>query len=428
MRFTTTTQRRFPMPAVVPILATFIGCLVTVQTPVRCEETIPKVNPVQQISNANADFGFRLFAEMQKAQPNGNVFFSPYSVSSALTMTLNGANSDTLVQMGRTLSLKKIPLENVNRGYEALNMRLKTPGEGVRMNVANSLWANQNLTFIDSFLNDNQKSFNAEVANLNFGNSRAAADRINGWVNKQTQGKIDNLVKPDSLSNMTAMVLVNAIYFQGDWSYPFEKAATKDEPFQLVGRQTVSVPMMRRAKMEKYGYMKGEGFQAVRLPYGSPKPRESRFSLYVFLPDRQDGLRDLLNTLSAENWDSWRRQMRPTEGTVILPKFKMQYESELNKALTALGMGIAFDREKADFSGMLRQKAFISKVNHKAVLEVDEKGSTAAAATSVEMGLLSVMPARKPFTMKVDHPFFLAIVEESTGQILFMGAVWNPTG
>ena len=408
------------------VLATFTRLAFAQNTrPVR---TTPIPEPSQLVSAANADFGFRLFAEMQKAQPNGNVFFSPYSVSSALTMTLNGANNDTLVQMGRALSVNKIPSENLSRGYEALNMRFKTPGEGVRTNVANSLWANQNLAFIDSFLTDNKKSFNAEVANLNFGNQKTAADRINGWVNKQTQGKIDNLVKPDSLSNMTAMVLVNAIYFQGDWTYPFEKDATKDEPFQLVGRKKVNVPMMRREKMEQYGYMKGEDFQAVRLPYGNPKRGECRFSMYVFLPDRQDGLRNWLNTLNANNWDTWRRQMRPTEGTVTLPKFKMQYEAELNKALTALGMGVAFDRQKADFSGMLRQKAFISKVNHKAVLEVDEKGSTAAAATSVEMSLTSIMPARKPFTMKVDHPFFLAIVEESTRQILFMGTVWNPKG
>jgi serpin B len=216
------------------------------------------------------------------------------------------------------------------------------------------------------------------------------------------------------------MYLINAVYFKGQWQNKFDAARTQPQPFHLADGKTKQTPLM--AQSGSYQYFKGENFQAVSLPYG-----QGGAALYLFLPNEGVSLSSWLGGLSFQNWQQWMTSFRNAQGDVKLPRFKMDYSRELNNALTALGMGVAFDRSKANFSGIREQKdLFISQVKHKAVLEVNEEGSEAAAATSVAIGMTSVRREPERFSFIADRPFLLAIRDQQTGAILFLGAVFEP--
>jgi serpin B len=381
---------------------------------------------VKRLVAANTDFGFRLFSRLVAKNMGENVFFSPYSVTSALAMTYNGATDETEQAMAKTLGITGMPLADVDRAHAQLAMSLLKPDKDIRLNVANSLWGSKGLAFKPEFLQDNRDYFGAEIATVDFTQPQAAADRINGWVHAQTEGKINNLVKPESLTDKTALQLVNAVYFQGVWLHRFDPDTTKDAPFTLADGSKVATPMMHGAGQEDYRYLSGKDFQAVRLPYGTDPFSEGRFAMYVFLPNRPDGLPAWLKRLTPEAWDGCLKEMKPTGGTVVLPKFHVEYEAEMSRPLAEMGMNIAFDPYRARFRRMLDNQVYIKRVDHKALLEVDEKGTVAAASTSVQMELTSLVIRRHPFKMVVDHPFFCAIRYDETGEVLFMGAVWRP--
>jgi serpin B len=216
------------------------------------------------------------------------------------------------------------------------------------------------------------------------------------------------------------LVLVNAVYFHGRWKDPFEQTATVVRPFTLLSGAKPQCPFMSRSG--SYKYLKGDGFQAIRLPYGS-----DRFAMYVVLPDAIDGLPALLRGLDRKEWSAWLGKMQPSEGSISLPRFKVEYGEELSKPLVALGMASAF--AKADFSGMtVHRDLFISEVAHKTYVDVNEEGTEAAAATEVGVAASSApMSPGTPFNMVVDHPFLCAIRDDKTGEILFLGAIYDPT-
>jgi len=371
-----------------------------------------------RLVEANTAFAFELFHALQEETPGENIFISPASVSLALAMTYNGAAGETAAAMEEVLHFQNMNIEDVNKAFADLRTILENPDPKVELAIANSLWARQGVEFYDDFLQRNREYFGAEVATLDF-DSPNAADTINRWVEQQTKGKIEDLIEPP-IHPLTVLFLLNAIYFQADWAEPFNPELTREVPFHLPDGSHKEHPLMFREG--EFQYLDGDGFQAVALPYG----KNERINMYIFLPDPGQTLQDFYEQLTAAEWNTWLEAFRKTEGRVGLPRFKFEYEASLNDVLKDLGMEIAFDDTAADFSAMrpTPPRLFIADVKHKAFVEVDEKGTEAAAATSVEIRAESA--PMDWFSMTVDRPFFFSIVDNKTGSILFMGSVTDP--
>jgi len=315
----------------------------------------------------------------------------------------------------------------------------------VQLEIANSLWVRQGIPLAEDFVETNEMYYEAEVSALDFYDP-AATKVINAWVKDKTHDKIESII--DRLTAEDVLLLVNAVYFNGKWEHEFNEKVTADRDFHLSDGSAKRHPFMRRNA--EYPYYRGEGFQAISLPYGN-----GRVSMLVFLPDRWEGeefgvvddegeviaepgplpdfgqaLAGFVEQLTPENWDRWLDSLRTIEGDIILPKFKHEYEQTLNDVLTELGMGDAFDPTKADFNGMLPAPIdmpfYISKVLHKTFVEVNEQGTEAAAVTSVQMAMTAMPMEEETFTMTCDRPFFYAIRDDRTGTVLFMGAVTDP--
>lgn len=371
-----------------------------------------------RLVSANTRFGFKLYGEVLKQNAGKNVFVSGPSVALALAMTYNGAEAETKQAMTRALELQGISADEVNQAFRDLNAALANPDPKVQLQIANSLWGRRGVTFKPDFIQRNRDYYNAEIEELNF-NDPAAPQRINSWVSDKTKGKIDKII--DQISPDAILFLINAIYFKGKWSAEFDKAKTKDDTFTLADGRQKKHPMMNQSG--EYKYFAGENFQAVSLPYGG-----KRVSLYVFLPAKGASLEAFHKSLTSENWESWMKEFTQTPGDIALPRFKTEFEAELNDALRALGMGVAFDASRANFSRMaqMADNIYISKVKHKTFVEVNEEGTEAAAVTSTEMRTTSMQLPRERFRMTVDRPFFFAIRDNQTGAVLFMGSILDP--
>ncbi len=374
-------------------------------------------NMNSRLAAANNEFGFNLFHQLTRQDANKNVFCSPLSVATALAMAYNGAAGETQQTMARTLRFNGMSQAEINLASADLLKALKSSDPKVELAIANSIWARQGVKFKEDFLARNRQYFGAEVATLNFGDPQAVG-RINGWVSANTKGKIPRII--DRISPQQVLFLINAVYFKGLWQQKFDPALTRNQPFHLRGGGQKPVPMMAQAG--SYRYLRGDRFQAVSLPYG-----KGGASLYLFLPDQNSSLNDFLKTVNYQQWEQWLKSFRTTPGDLKLPRFKLDYERTLNDALKALGMESAFSAERANFSGMSdRRDLFISEVKHKAVVEVNEEGTEAAAATSVGISVTSVQITPQRFTFIADRPFLLAIRDQQTGAILFMGVVMEP--
>lgn len=370
-----------------------------------------------RLVSANTTFGFKLFAEVAKQDAGKNVFISPASVGLALAMTYNGAVGETKQGMERALEIQGMHHDELNRAYAQLRQALESADPKVELNIANSLWARKGVTFNPAFIERNKQFYGAEVTALDFGDPAAPAT-INSWVSDKTKGKISHIV--DQIDAQSILFLINAIYFKGKWSIEFDKAKTKEDTFTTVAGQQKRVPMMHQTG--KYNYYEGKEFQAVSIPYG-----DGRASLYVFLPAASSTLDAFQRSLTAANWETWMKQFAQTEGSIALPRFRVEYEVGLNDALKSMGMGIAFDANRADFSGIVEgsERAYISRVKHKTFAEVNEEGTEAAAVTSVEMRTTSAR-MQKTFQLIVNRPFLCAIRDNKTGTVLFVGSITDP--
>lgn len=372
------------------------------------------INP--KLLEANTQFGFKLFSEILKQESKKNVFVSPSSVAIALSMTYNGASGETQQAMAKALQLQGLSLEAVNRGNADLKEILEHTDAKVQLTIANSLWARQGVEFNPRFVDRNRAFYGAKVTALNFADPSASRE-INGWVKSSTNGKISEIV--DAIDPQQVMFLVNAIYFKGRWANEFDKQQTVDRPFYLLDGSKKQHPLMQQR--DSYRYYETQQFQAVSLPYG-----KERASLYIFLPKKGSDLSTFYKTLTAKNWQTWMKSFSKREGSIQIPRFKMEYEIALKKSLSALGMGNAFDRRTANFANLSSAPLSIDEVKHKTFVEVNEEGTEAAAATSVEIRVTSTQNSVEPFEMTVDRPFFCAIRDNKTGSILFMGSIVNP--
>ncbi len=373
----------------------------------------------KSLAQSSNKFGFNIFREIvnSKYGKDKNVFVSPLSISMALTMTYNGAKSETKDAMAKTLELSDMPVDDVNDSYASLMELLTHLDPDVTFEIANSIWYRQGYEIEKDFIDINHSCFHALVRNLDF-SAPDAADIINAWVDENTSGKIKEVVsKP--IDPLMVMFLINAIYFYGDWTVPFKAKDTDDDKFTLLDGSTASCKMMH--KEQSLSYFANDDFQAVSLPYG-----DKVFSMTVILPKPEVYIDKLTAMLNNDNWNSWLLNFSNQRGSLYLPKFKLEYALSLVDALKAMGMGVAFTPGKADFTGICEKETlFISEVKHKTFVRVDEKGTEAAAVTSVGM-MTTGLPPQPAFVMRVDRPFIFVISENKAQSVLFMGKIVEP--
>ncbi|MEX0717438.1 MAG: serpin family protein [Planctomycetaceae bacterium] len=383
----------------------------------------PLSDDLKSVVRGNNRFAFELYRKLRETE-TGNLFYSPYSISTALAMTHAGAKGETATQMARTLRFD-LPEEKLHAAYRELASRLRpeaAQGESPAyiLTVANRLWGQQGYDFLPEYLKLTREQYGAELAQLDFAQSEQARMTINDWVATHTERKIENLIPGGALDDMTRLVLTNAIYFKGDWAKPFEKRATQAADFHVTSDKTTKAPLMHKSDNLPYADL-GDA-QLLELPYA-----KNGVSMLVLLPKNVDGLDALEAKLTAENFADWTAKSRRREVQVFLPRFELTEEFQLNGMLSALGMKDAFVPDQADFSGMNgRRDLYITAVVHKAFVDVNEEGTEAAAATGVIVGVTSA-PA-EPTVFRADRPFVFVIRDNATGSVLFVGRVREPKG
>lgn len=382
------------------------------------------------LAGASNAFGWDLFQELS-AQA-GNLFFSPPSLEVALAMTMAGARGETARQMADVLHLDAsavaLPEDSLTAGIQQWqDALLPAPDDSlVTLTLASSLWGQKGSGFSPTFQDLTRKRFGAELQEVDFGRPAAAAGAINAWVAQATRGRIAELVAAEALNDRTRLVLANAVYFRGSWRHPFAATATSEQPFRVGGRDVATATMSQRARLR---YAEDADLQVLELPYRASGGRS--LGLVVVLPRAEDGLADVVPLLTASTFDAWLARLQPRLVQVSLPKFQTSGQLRLGELLATMGMPLAFS-DAADFGGMLADAAGpplkIDDVLHKGWLEVDEKGTEAAAATGVVMGITSAPPPEEPVVFRADHPFLFIIRDDATGTILFMGRLLDPRG
>ena len=357
-----------------------------------------------------------MFAHEQK---NENVVVSPYSAYTALCMTTNGAHGKTRQEMAETLGFTADEMDAINKRNLKIMNALQTQSDTCKIEIANAIFADQNFPFKESFKAKCGEFYHAEAQSLNFKSPEALAT-VNSWCKEKTHGKIEKIL--ERLTPAEKLVLLNTVYFKSKWQTPFKKDATRLEPF-LVGVTKQDVQTMHA--VFHLPYLKADGFEAIAMPY-----KEQKQSLYVFLPEQSSDVKKLVAKLSADNWKSWLSTFGAEEVELALPKVKVNYSTDLTDTLKQIGMAPAF-LASADFSEMIAppKSANISKVVQKTFLEIDEEGTEAAAATAVVMEARAMMMRPKQrVQFKVDRPFVIALVDNSSQEILFLGAISDPQG
>jgi serpin B len=368
----------------------------------------------------NSAFAIDLYQKLSVA--DDNIFFSPYSISTALAMTYAGARGNTEKEMSKTLRFS-LSQDNLHPAFADIESKLNNlqKAGNVNLSVANSLWPQQDYTFLDDYLSLIKHHYGVSITPVDYKRAcETARKMINKWVEDKTQDKIKDLIQPGILDALTRLVLVNAIYFKGNWESQFKPERTKNAPFYVSPDKSVQVPMMTQKR--EFRYAEIERLKVLELPYEG-----GELSMIILLPSRADGIRKLESNLTVENLKQWKHRLRKREVLVFLPKFTMTSTFRLDKTLVSMGMVDAFNDSKANFAGMDGRPdwLYIGAVLHKAFVDVNEEGTEAAAATAVVMKARA-MPAPPP-TFRADHPFLFLICENQTGSILFMGRVNDPT-
>jgi serpin B len=378
-------------------------------------------NDTQELNAGNTAFGLDLYQALRDGE--GNLFFSPYSISLALAMTYAGARGETQQQMAQTLHFT-LSQDVLHNAFNALDLDLASRGEEIdeqegepfRLNIANSIWGQQGYEFLPEFLDTLAMNYGAGLRIVDYIKATEEARlTINQWVSDQTEDKIKDLIKPGILNDLTRLVLANAIYFNAGWFFPFDEEGTHDGPFYLINGGPIQVPMM--FQQETFRYSGGDGYQVIELLYVGQE-----IAMVILLPE-QGMFEAFEKGLTSERLSKILDDVSYQSVALTMPRF--EYESEFSLKETLIKMGMRAPFTEADFSGMDGTRdLFISEVVHKAFVSVDEKGTEAAAATAVIIALSSAPST--PVEMTVDRPFIYMIRDLKTGTILFMGRVLNP--
>jgi serpin B len=375
---------------------------------------------MKQLVEGNTAFALQLYGTLRSTE--GNLVLSPYSISSALAMTYAGARGQTAQQMEQALHFDQSNTD-VHALFGRLDTALKAERGNNELNIANSLWPQEKYPFREEFLNLLKQDYGVTVTPLDYQRqAEQARVTINRWVDDKTRHKIAEIIGPGVLDDLTRMVLVNAIYFKGTWATQFRESATQPDNFYPKPDTTMTVPFMHQRGYFSYG--ENDQLQLITLPYAG-----RQLEMIILLPRNRDGIGQLEKGLTAASLSAWTSGMRNQEVDVLLPKFKMSSGFGLGDTLRALGMKDAFDADRADFSGMDGRPhwLYISAVLHKAYIDMNEKGTEAAAATAVTVEAASAKAVEEPpREFRADHPFLFLIRDSTTGSILFMGRVAQP--
>ncbi|KFV08565.1 Leukocyte elastase inhibitor [Pterocles gutturalis] len=389
---------------------------------------------MENLRNANSRFALDLLGRLNETNPTGNVFFSPVSVSAALAMVLLGAKGNTEAQVLKVTAAGSLFLfqtlhfdevQDIHSRFQTLTTDINRSNAPYLLRLANRLFGEKSYSFLPDFLTSTQKLYGADLAAVDFLQAYDEARKeINQWVEEKTEGKIPNLLCEGSVDSMTKLVLVNAIYFKGNWAEKFKEADTIDMPFRLNKNERKTVKMMYQKNKFNFGYIPEMKIRVLELPYDG---RE--LSMIVLLPDDIEddstGLQKLEEQITLEKLHEWTcpEHLYSSDLHVRLPKFKLEESYDLKSDLSAMGLTDVFDSGKADLSGMSgARNLFLSKIVHKAFVEVNEEGTEAAAATAGIAMLCMVM--EEDFT--ADHPFLFFIRHNPTQSILFFGRYASP--
>ena len=416
---------------IVTILVIFLGVLrfknIDFSNPMEfLTSLVDDVQPIPQefdtVVGANNQFAFDLYSEYKSEK--GNIFFSPYSISTALTMTYEGAKGKTAEEMQAVL---RIPKDNETRRLESEKIynQMNKGSEDYRLSTANALWAQRDYQFLEEYINDVEKYYGGKTTNLDFiKETEKSRVIINDWIEDQTNDKIKNLIPRGAVNTLTRLVLTNAIYFKGTWVLQFDKKDTKDENFKTDSGQTIKVPTMKLTGDDaEFNYAKVDRVQILELPYDG-----GDLSMLLILPE-EDNLKKLEKSINTKKMSEWRNVLEKQRVDIYVPKFKFETKYFMADILKEMGMSDAFVFGAADFSGMDGTRdLYITDVIHQAFVEVNEEGTEAAAATAVIMEWGSAGDIEKPVIpiFRADHPFIFIIQQKETGNILFMGRVSNP--
>ncbi len=366
-----------------------------------------------ELTHDNNDFGFSLFNAVNNNSKGENIFISPFSISAALAMTLNGARDETNVEMTETLKYSGWNKDSLNTAFRDLLQLLPDLDKKVKINNANSIWYRTGFEVLPDFLDVNKNFFNAEVRDKDFSNPNSVIE-INKWIEDKTEGKIRDVLK--TLDPQAVMLLINAIYFKAQWKNEFDKKETKIEKFYLENGNQINVSMMHSSKM-KLPFYQSSKFSMIDLPYS-----DSVYTMSILLPNINHGVDEIINDLNIVNWENIQDKMFNTEIEVAIPKFKLEYKTSLKSILPNLGMKLAFIPGVADFSGINSfGNLYIDDVIHQSFVEVDEAGTEAAAATVVIISNTSVGNE-----FYANRPFVFLIRDNKTKSILFIGKMMNP--
>jgi serine protease inhibitor len=380
------------------------------------------------VAKASNDFGCRLLRQIGAGQ-SSNVILSPVSLWLLLAMARNGAGGATRTAMAKTLGIATMPDEEIGIHSTALLKVLNVARGHAELEIVNAVWLDSAVAINPDFSRLSQEIYRAEVRRLNFSHDpKGAIEVINQWVNHKTRGHIQKIVS--SLDPATVHVLTNAVYFEGKWAWPFDQRDTALNPFHIGKYRSVTVPLMRQTR--SFSYLETEQFQAVRLPY-----KGEQLEMCVFLPQKreQEGfspgtlaeLTDVTDKSTIKKWlNDPASKRRP--GTLLFPRFELNYERTINADLHQLGMGAAFDRGSADFTLITSASPplYLDAVFHKTFMKVDEEGTEAAGFSGVLLGAAFPLRAEQPFQMIVDRPFLCLIRECATGALLFIATIVNP--
>ena len=379
---------------------------------------------ITALVEGNSAFAFDLYQALRTK--DGNLFYSPQSISMALAMTYAGARGETTQQMADTMhftlsqtelhpAFNSLDIELAKRGQGAKGK----DGEGFRLNTVNAIWGQKDYKFLTAYLDVLAENYGAGLRILDFiSNTEKSRITINDWVSDQTEGRIKDLIPQGAINELTRLVLTNAIYFNAAWQHPFNTAMTTDGQFHLLDGNQVKSPMMKQT--ETHAYAKGEGYQSVELLYDG-----GEISMIILLPEAGK-FEAFEKGLNAQQIATITKSLQKARVTLTMPRFEFDSDFSLKGTLAGMGMPVAFT-ENADFSGMTgKRELMISDVIHKAFVSLDEAGTEAAAATAVIVGVTSA-PVEPPVQVTVDRPFIFLIRDIGTGTILFVGRVLNPT-
>lgn len=380
---------------------------------------VSDLNPSEKsakIIAADNQFGFEIFQKVNASldEPK-NTMISPLSISLALAMVYNGADGSTKKQMEEMLHKANLTPDDINKSYQEMVAALSSHDPKVELSISNAIFYRNTFAVKPDFITTNQNYYQAEVEGLDFTNAPATLEKVNGWVNTKTKGKIDKII--EEVRAESVMYLLNAIYFNGEWKYRFDSKNTYEMPFTKENQTTIQVPTMQIEN--PFNYYSNPNFELLEMSYGSGK-----YSMLIFLPEEGKTTNDVISLLNSENVNDWISKLTEQTKEVFLPKFEFKFDDSLVDELTALGMTDAFNASKADLSGISdAAQLVISEVKHKSYIKVDERGTEAAAVTGITIDVTSVGPDN---SFRVDHPFIFAIREKDTQAILFIGKVLDP--